>query len=293
MVQVVTDSTADLPADLAARMGITVVPALVMFGSTSYREGIDLTHDEFYAKLVESKIIPTTGAPPPGVYEEVYRRLAQETDEILSVHLAANLSALYNVASVAAAAVSGARIALVDSQQITLGYGLIALAAAEAAQRGEPLAQILDRVEGWKKRARVYAALDTLEYIHRGGRVSWVAAAIGTLMHIKPIVQVLDGEVRLVERVRTSARAEQRLWELVKDLGPLEKAVVLHTNAPHRAERLADKIQELDPRWERMIAPAGVIIASHAGPGAVGVACLLAWRDHTTLEEPCLQLLKS
>lgn len=276
MVKIVTDSTADLPADLAARMGITVVPALVMFGSTSYREGIDLTHDEFYAKLVESKIIPTTGAPPPGVYEEVYRRLAQETNEILSVHLAANLSALYNVASVAAAAVSGARIALVDSQQITLGYGLIALAAAEAAQRGEPLAQILDRVEGWKKRARVYAALDTLEYIHRGGRVSWVAAVIGTLMHIKPIVQVLDGEVRLVERVRTSARAEQRLLELVQDLGPLEKAVVLHTNAPNRAERLADRIQELDPRWERMIAPAGVIIASHAGPGAVGVACLLA-----------------
>lgn len=123
--------------------------------------------------------------------------------------------------------------------------------------------------------------------------MSWVAAAIGTLMHIKPIVQVLDGEVRLVERVRTSARAEQRLWELVKELGPLEKAVVLHTNAPHRAERLADKIQELDPRWERLIAPAGVIIASHAGPGAVGIACLVAWRDYTTLEEPCLQLLKS
>ncbi len=276
MVKIVTDSTADLPADLAARMGITVIPALVMFGSTSYREGIDLTHDEFYTKLVESKIIPTTGAPPPGVYEEAYRRLAQETDEIISIHLAANLSALYNVASVAAATVSGARIALVDSQQVTLGYGLIALAAAEAAQRGESMTRILERIEGWKKQARVFAALDTLEYIHRGGRVNWVAAVIGTLMRIKPIVQVYEGQVQLVERVRTSARAEHRLMELIKDLGPLEKAVVLHTNAPNRAERLADHVQELDPRWERLIAPAGVIIASHAGPGAVGVACLLA-----------------
>jgi DegV family protein with EDD domain len=276
MVKIVTESTADIPGAMAARLGITIVPSYVMFGTETYRDGVDLSREQFYAKLAESNVIPTTATPPPGFYEEVYRRLASETDEIVSIHLAARLSALYGVASTAAASVSGVRIAVVDSEQVTMGYGWLAVAAAEAAQRGETLEQIVALVEDMKGRSWVLAALDTLEYLHRGGRVNWVQATVGTLLQIKPIIEIRAGQVNLVERVRTHNRAIRQLIELVKGLGPLERAIVLHADGRDAAERVADLLQEIHPDWERLIDQAGVTIASHAGPGAVGIACITA-----------------
>jgi DegV family protein with EDD domain len=278
MVRIVTESTADIPEELAAELGITVIPSYVVFGAETYRDGVELSKEQFYAKLATSQEIPTTATPPPAFYEEAYRRLAEETDEIVSIHLAANLSGLYNAATVAAQAVSGTQIALIDSQQITMGYGWMAVAAAEAAQRGEPLAQIVALVEGMKSRARVLAALDTLDFVYRGGRVSWVAAMVGTFLRIKPIVEVRWGAVHLLERARTRSHSLDRLIQRTVDLGPLERAIVLHANAPERAERLAHRLQEVWPEWQRQIAPAGVTIASHAGPGAVGLACVTRHR---------------
>jgi DegV family protein with EDD domain len=129
-------------------------------------------------------------------------------------------------------------------------------------------------VEEMKHRTRVLAILDTLEFIYRGGRVSWVQAMVGTLLRIKPIIEVRSGEVKLVERARTLSRALQQLVDLIQSLGPLERAIVVHADALRVAERLADRLQEIDPGWKRLIGPAGVTIASHAGPGAVGIACV-------------------
>lgn len=276
MVRVVTDSTADVPADMVAALGITVIPSYVVFGSESYRDGVELTKPQFYEKLLTAQTVPATAAPSPHVYEEAYRRLAKEADEIISIHLASKYSSLYSSASIGAREVSGATIAMVDSEQVTMGYGWMVVAAAEAAQQGATLAQIVDLVEGMKPRSQVLAVLDTLEYLYRGGRVAWVEAMLGTLLRIKPILSVRLGEILLLERARTLERALGRLVDTIRALGSLERAIVLHANAPELAQRIADQLQALDPDWDRLIGHAGVTIASHTGPGAVGIACVTA-----------------
>jgi len=276
MVRVLAESTADIPAEMAADLGITVVPSYVVFGSETYRDGVDLSRQEFYEKLETTRTIPTTGAPPPNLYEEAYRRMAQTEDDIVSIHLAANLSALHNVALLAARNVPETRIVVVDSGQVTMGCGWMAIAAAEAARRGETLDQIVALVEGMKERTHVLAVLDTLDYLYRGGRVGWVQALVGTIMRIKPIIGVHGGQVLLLERARTWTRSIHRLLGLIADLGPLERAMILHANAPDMANHVADQLPAIMPNWNRFIAPAGVTIASHVGPGAVGIACVRA-----------------
>ncbi len=276
MVRIVTESTADIPAELAAQLGITVIPSYVLFGTQSYRDGVELTSQQFYEKLAESPTIPTTATPPPEVYEVAYRRICKETDEIVSIHLASKLSGLYHVAAVAAQRLPDARIAVIDSEQVTMGYGWMAVAAAEAARKGSSWEEIVALVQSMKKRSRVFAALDTLEYLHRGGRVSWARAALGTLLQIKPLIAVHRAEVKLVERVRSWKRAVDRLLRHVEAMGSLERAIVLHTNAPERAALVAQALAVMLPDWEPFTSHAGVTIASHAGPGAVGIACVAA-----------------
>jgi DegV family protein with EDD domain len=263
---------------MADALGISVVPCYVVFGPKSYRDGVELTKEQFYEKLASSREIPSTATAPPAHYEAVYRRLAQETETIVSIHLAANLSGLYSAASVAAQNVREARIVVLDSAQVTMGYGWMVVAAAEAARSGATPEQIVALVEGMIPRSRVLAALGTLEFLHRGGRVDWVRAALGTLLRIKPIIEIHMGQVQLIERSRTMERAVQRLLERIQSLGALERAIVLHSNAPDLAERVADRLQSLVPTWNRLSTQAGVTIASHAGPGAVGIACVMAER---------------
>jgi DegV family protein with EDD domain len=202
--------------------------------------------------------------------------LAEETDEIVSIHLDARLSGLYSVASAAAQGVGEARIATIDSRQVSMGYGWMAVAAAEAAHRGDTWDQVVTLVKDMRERAWVLAALDTLEFLFRGGRVSWVSAMVGTVLRIKPVIQVRMGEVSLLERVRTRRRSLDRLMARVKTLGPLERAIILHANDRVTAEDVADRLESLDPNWKRLVGEAGFTITSHAGPGAIGVACVTA-----------------
>ncbi len=275
-VKVVADSTADIPEELAAELEITIVPCNVHFGLETYRDGLELSKEEFYAKLKTSSTLPTTSAPAVGLFEATYKELASETDQILSIHLASALSAIYNSAHLGAEAVSGVEITLIDSGQVSMGLGWLVIAAARAAQEGQPLAQIVALVEDMRPRVRVFAALDTLEYLRKGGRVGKTVAALGTLLNIKPLVEVRDSAVLPLERVRTRRRSIQRLIELVAELGPLEELAVLHTNAPQEAQRLAEEISFLHPLERILIAEAGVIIGTHAGPNGLGVACVVA-----------------
>jgi DegV family protein with EDD domain len=260
-------------------LDITIVPSYVVFGSESYRDGVELTKQQFYEKLSTTHEIPKTAAPSPAVYAEAYHRLVKETDQIVSIHLAANLSSLYDVAILAAETISEAQVAVVDSQQVTMGYGWMAIAAAEAARRGETLEKVVTLVEGMRERSFVMAVLDTLDFLHRGGRVGWVTAMIGTLLQIKPIIRVWKGKVELLGRARTRTRSLGQLVDMVEALGPLERAMILHTNAPDLAEQLANRLQATIPGWEPRIGQAGVTIASHTGPGAVGIACVAARHD--------------
>ena len=276
MVKIVTDSTADIPEKLATELGITIVPCNVHFGLETYRDGLDLSKEEFYARLKTSPTLPTTSAPAAGLFEATYRELASETDQILSIHLASALSAIYNSACLGAEAIADVEITLIDSEQVSMGLGWLVIAAARAAQAGQSLAQIMALVEDMMPRVRLFAALDTLEYLQKGGRVGKTVAVLGTLLNIKPLVEVRDSAVLPLERVRTRRRSIQRLIELAAELGPLEELAVIHTNAPQEAQQLAEGISFLHPLERILIAEAGVIIGTHAGPNGLGVACVVA-----------------
>lgn len=276
MVKIVTDSTADIPEELAAELGITVVPCNVHFGLETYRDGIELSKGEFYARLKTSPTLPTTSAPATGLFEATYRELANETDQILSIHLAGALSAIYNSACLGAEAVSDVEIALIDSGQVSMGLGWLVIAAARAAQAGQPLSHIVALVEDMRPRVRLFAALDTLEYLQKGGRVGKTVAVLGALFNVKPLIEVRDSAVLPLGRVRTRRRSVQRLIELVAELGPLEELAVLHSDAPQEAQRLTEEISFLHPLERILIAEVGVIIGTHAGPNGLGVACVVA-----------------
>lgn len=276
MVKIVTDSTADIPEGLAAELGITIVPCNVHFGLETYRDGIDLSKEEFYAKLKTSSALPTTSAPAVGLFEATYRELVNETDQILSIHLASTLSAIYNSACLGAEAVSDVEITLIDSGQVSMGLGWLVVSAARAAQQGQSLAQIVTLVENMMPRVRVFAALDTLEYLQKGGRVGKAVAVLGALFNIKPLIEVRDSTVLPLERVRTRRRSVQRLIELTTELGPLAELAVLHSNAPQEAQRLAEELSFLHPLERILIAEVGVIIGTHVGPNALGVAGMIA-----------------
>lgn len=273
-VQVITDSSTDVPPDVARRLGITVIPCLVRFGRKFYREGVDLTPQAFYALLRKTPV--ATSQPAVGVFEEIYRQAAERGRQIISIHSAGKLSGIYNAACSAARCLPQAVIEVVDSHSATLGAGLLSVAAAEAAQRGESLAAIADKVRNMVGRVRVFAVLDTLDYVRRGGRVTWALAIVGSLLSIKPLVMLREGQVDLLERPRTLSAALRRLVDRVGELGALEQMWVLHTRAPEAAERLADMLAGIFPREQMAIAEAGVAIAAHAGPGAVGAACLMS-----------------
>ena len=276
MVKIVTDSTADIPEELVAELGITVVPCNVHFGLETYRDGLDLSKEEFYARLKTSPTLPTTSAPAAGLFEATYRKLASETDQILSIHLASALSAIYNSACLGAETIPGFEIALIDSGQASMGLGWLVIAAARAAQEGQSLAQIVALVENVMPRVRLFAALDTLEYLQKGGRVGKAVAVLGTLFNIKPMIEIRDSAVLPLERVRTRRRSIQRLIDLVAELCPLEELAVLHSNAPREGQRLAEEISFLHPLERILIAEVGVIIGTHAGPNGLGVACVVA-----------------
>jgi len=275
-VKVVTDSTTSVPPHLVERLGIVVVPCIVRFGSETFRDGVDMSDEEFYRRLETDPLLPSTSQPPSGAFEEVYRRLVAAGNSIVSVHTASTLSGILNSAHAGAVAISDAQIELVDSLNTTLAAGWLAIAAAEAAQAGKPLKRIAEEVRSMVPRTRLFAVLDTLEYLRKGGRINWAAAFLGNLLQIKPILELRDGILSLRERPRTFRRALSRVVELVKELGPLERLGVIHARAPTSAVELADLLGDIYPREKILITEASTSLASHAGPGAVGAAMVLA-----------------
>lgn len=274
-VKVVTDSASDFPVTIARDLGITVVPDNVHFGQRTYRDGVDLTREEFFIELAKSPVLPTTSQPAVGVFKEVYRQLGREARQIVSIHLPAKLSAVLNSAHLAAQSLPDLEIVLIDSTQVSMGMGWLVIIAARAARQGKNLAEILALVKDTIPRLRLIAMLDTLEYVQKGGRIGKGAALLGTLLSMKPIVQLLDSELLPVENVRTRRRALQRLAEIVTEMAPLEEAAVVHANAPALAHELAEMLAPVHPFGRILIGQVGAILGTHTGPGAVGVACVM------------------
>ncbi len=274
MVKIVVDSTADLSAEITADLDISVVPCLIRFGDRTFRDGVDMSRAEFYARLQTDPHCPGTSTPAPGVFAETYRRLAAEADAIVSIHLSANYSGIFGAARLGAEAVAGSqRVVPVDSGQVSLGMGLMAILAAQAARAGASLEKILDLLEDLKPRTHLFALLDTLDSVTRGGRINPLVARIGNMLRIKPILHIHQGQILLHDRPRSWEHAQQHLVTSVRALAPFECMALLHTQRPEAATALGETLADLLPPHTYTL-EAGVTIGAHAGRRAVGVALI-------------------
>jgi DegV family protein with EDD domain len=275
-IRIVTDSASDLPTAMLAEFGITVVPLYVNFGTHGCRDGVDLSRQEFYANLPTYSPPPTTGVPSPEVFIQIYERLAAEgTTEILSLHISESLSSMVEVARVAAQRTGAIPVTVLDSGQLSMGQGFLAATAARAAAAGQSMQEILALLEDQAARTHTAAALDTLEFLRRSGRMSGVVARVGTLLQLKPILKMYSGHPT-VERVRTRRVSIERLVGMIEQHAPLEQVAFLHANVPERAEELRQRVQPFLPAGEIPVEIITPVIGAHIGPGVVGFSLVQA-----------------
>lgn len=272
-VRIVTDSTCDLPRDVVKALGVTVVPLSVHFDGVTYRDGVDMTPSVFFLKLASASVLPTTSQPSGGEFASAYQATAKDTDQILSIHVSAKLSGTYNSALVGRQAVDGScRIEIIDSRQVSMGLGLTVMAAARAAQEGQSLDQIADTVRRLIPRAHLIGAVESLEYLHKGGRIGKARVLLGSLLGIKPIITCQDGEACALGRERTRPRAMERLFKVVEEHLPVDELAILHSNTPLDAEDLANRLAAIFPRERMVCTRFGPVLGTYLGPGAIGVA---------------------
>ena len=265
---VVTDSTADLPDDWRAQYGIEVVPLKVLFGSETFKDGEDITNAEFFARLATASKLPTTSAPSPGEFAEVYQRLARDYESCISIHLGAQLSATAEAARVGAQSVEGFRVEVIDSGTVTMPLAFLCRVAAESSTLDDATAAVKERVP----KCRVLALLDTLRYLEMGGRLSKAQAMIGTMLDLKPLLLVKDGEMpKPVDRVRTRSRAIGRMVEFFREDQPAEYVAVVHAQAPDEAEEVASRLRAQLPGQEIPVGQIGSVLGTHTGPKALAL----------------------
>ena len=275
-IRVVTDSTCDLPASVVAEHGISVVPLYINFGTESYLDGGELSREECYRRLPDHDPPPTTALPGPQRFLQAYERLAAEgATEILSIHISESLSATVNAARLGAQEMEGVPVTVFDSGSLSLGTGFLVLAAARAAAQGRSVEEIVPMLQEQGSRTHVFAALDTLEFLRRSGRMNRALAAVGSWLQMKPLLRMHDG-VPTAERVRTTEAATNRLVALLKELVPLERVALVHTHALDRAADLLRRVQHLLPEGDVLSMDITPVFGVHLGPGAVGFACVTA-----------------
>ncbi len=271
-VKIVTDSLADIPPAIANELDITQVPCVVRFGDQEFRDRVDLSAAEFYKRLITSPTLPTTSQPATGVFQEMYQKVASQTDQILAIHTIASLSGIFNASRVAAESISGVKIELIDSQQVTMALGWLVILAARAAKEGHTLAEIKALVEDAIPRVHVIGALNTLEYAQRGGRLGKGAALVGTLLHVKPLISIVGGEVVPVENARSQKRALERLVEIVLGSGPIQEIAVIHAASEELAQKVKQMLAKTLPADQIVMTETGPVLGTHVGPNAVGIA---------------------
>jgi DegV family protein with EDD domain len=269
----VTDSTSDIPAEVARRHGIEVVPALVNFSGNSYTDGIEISREEFYTRLPDLKPPPTTASPSVGSFQERYEKLFRAGAEaVVSIHPANELSGIFNAARLAAETFDR-RVKVLDSGQLSLGLGFQVILAAEAAAQGAVLDEVMTLVDGIHRRVRVAALLETIEYVHRSGRVSWALAKIGGILRLQPLIELRFGVVHRLGQVRTRMQGIASLVEALNSWGPLDRLAVLHTNAESAARQLLDEVRS-KVTVEPLLVNVTTAIGTHVGPNGLGFAAV-------------------
>lgn len=273
-IQVVTDSACDIPDEIIESYGIRVIPNYINIGDKSYRDGVDMTRQQFYDGLGEFPSHPKTAAVGPEMFTKVYQEASKNGyDQVLSIHVAGKLSTTFNSA-LQAATESKFPVTVHDSEQLSLGAGLQVIAACKAATEGLSIKEIERMITDLGNRTHVYAILDTLKFLYRSGRVNLATRGIGSLLRIKPLMTVYKG-VPIFERVRTQGKAIERMFQHIQKLGPLEHMSIVHTQASDAAKKLYQMAQSLIPEnnqpYIQTVTPA---IGAHVGSNAIGLVCV-------------------
>lgn len=274
-VKVVTDSVSDISPVIADELGITVVPLNVVFGSTIYRDGVDITTDEFYQKLEQSQVLPTTSTPPLQAFIELYDKLAEETDEILVITISRKLSATGEAAFKAVESMDKkCRVEIVDSQLAIMAEGLLAITAAKAARSGASLDQIMELVRSTIPRIETRIAFDTLEYLKRGGRIGKAKALMGSMLKINPILGIKDGEVFPFGKERSRQKALDYLYSFVTDYSKIDELAVEEATTPDEVDALVERLGVKFPAERIYRSKFSPVIGTNVGPHVIGVAVL-------------------
>ncbi len=276
-VKVVTDSLSDITSDIAQGLGITVVPLTVTFGRESFLDRINITTDEFYYRLTHDAAWPTTTQPPPSTFADVYSKLAKETDEILVVTVSSKLSGTYESAMNAGDLVgNGCRIEVIDSRTVIMGLGLIVIVAARAAQAGANLGELTDLVRKAMPRSHSIMSFDTLKYLAKGGRIGKAGGLLGSLLSVKPILTMKDGEVSPLTRVRSRTAGIDYLYNFAVGFPHIQELAVEHATTPDEADMLVERLSSVFPTERIYRSTVSPVIGTYTGPNVLSVTVLEA-----------------
>jgi DegV family protein with EDD domain len=276
-VKIVTDSAADIPRETAKTLGINIVPLTVAFGNDVYRDGVDLTPDEFFHKVEQCNEFPKTAHPTVTSFVETYRSIAAKGDAIISIHLSRKFSGTFQAAMLARDAVAtDFQVEVIDSETVSMGLGLIVISAAKAVKDGATFNEILGLTNRNVPKIRLAAFFQTLEYLHRGGRIGRAKTMMSSLLRVKPMIVVRDGEVHPFSLARTRTGAIKRLFEFASSLPSIEELSVMYGNDLKEADTLLEMLDAVFPRHRIRVAQGGSTLGTHTGPGALAIAALLA-----------------
>ncbi len=272
-VKIVTDSTSDIPQDLIEDLNITVVPAYVVMGGKTYRDRVDISQEEVYRKMVSDNISVTTSQPPPADFANVYRELLKETNEIIAIQVTSKLSGIYNSAVRAKDMVNGGEnINVVDSLSTSMGLGLITLAAARMAKAGESLPAIMNEIKSSIPGTHLWGLFDTLKYLYLGGRIGKAKALLGSMLRVKPLLTMTNGEIQPTGLARTRTKGMERLVENVRNCLNVQEVAIVHSTTPEDAQTLKDHIGTIIDKSAIHISQLGPALGVHGGPGTLVVA---------------------
>ena len=273
MIKIVTDSTADLPPQLAKELGISVVPIYVRFGEEVYRDGVDMSEDEFYQRLEKTTVHPSTIQPGPQDFLEVYRKLSPKADGIVSIHVSAKLSGTCNSALMAKDMLeTKCPVEVIDSQVLTMSLGLLAIVAANMAKAGESLDKIVKEVKKTIPKIHLMCLFDTLKYLLLGGRIGKAKALLGSILSVKPMITIKDGELVPAGQARTRAKGMDKLLEFGQNAKNIQDLAVVHSTTPDEAQSLAERLGPTFDRKRIRMSRVGPALGVHTGPGALIVA---------------------
>jgi DegV family protein with EDD domain len=281
-IRFVTDSVCDIPLELTEKWKISVVPCYVNFdGESHLDDGKDLTHEEFFRKLPSMKTTPTTAAPSIGLTKQAISEAAQDGDHVVIVTTPEKLSSIYNSMRLGASesGIPAEKVSLVDSGTLTMALGWQVLIGAEVAQETGDVEKVLSAIRRVRDSQKLYAALATMEYLRRSGRVGWAKASIGALLQIKPILEVKGGDVAQLATIRTFSKAVEKLVELTRAQAPLDRLALMHANNLEGAQNLKKQLGDVAPA-DTIIIEVGPTLGTHIGPGALGVLPVSkSWRQ--------------